>query len=43
LAVERMGNAGDLSSAAPAIADLESHLEALIADLNDFLAHSGKA
>ena len=39
-AVERIGKAGDLSSAAaaPAIDDLGSHLEALIAELNDFLA-----
>ena len=36
--VERIGKAGDLSSAPQALGRLESDVQALIADLTDFLA-----
>jgi HPt (histidine-containing phosphotransfer) domain-containing protein len=41
-AVERIGKGGDLSSAGPAVADLDAHLTALIAELDDYLAQRAK-
>ena len=38
LAVEQIGKSGDLSSIAPALQTLQNHLDALITDLNGFVA-----
>jgi HPt (histidine-containing phosphotransfer) domain-containing protein len=36
--VEKLGKSGDLTSAPPALAALQTNLDALIADLNEFLS-----
>ena len=41
LAVEQIGKSGDLSSLPPALGLLQTQLQGLIADLNEFLATRG--